>query len=360
MTQRPPVLVVAQAFKGTLTAGEVGRALGRGLARAGLEPDVMEASDGGDGLLEALQPEIVRRSSHTVPDPLGRPVGVEVGWLGENTALVESRLAMGLSLLAPGERRPLETSSRGLGALLAQLSRAGAQRLVVGLGGSATVDGGLGMARAWGWGALDGQGGELPDGGGALADLAQLVPGGGAGASVLGLCDVNNPLVGPRGAAPVYGPQKGATPADVERLARGLERLAACVESVGRRGLALRAGAGAAGGLGFGLLAFAGAELTAGAQWVLERRQFAERLERARAVVVAEAAFDRTSLAGKLTGVVLGRAQRVGRPILLVAPTARDLPSGVVLASGPGVWSSEQLARHAERGGRDLARLLGL
>lgn len=349
------VLVVAQAFKESLGVDAVATALARGVREAGGEPEVLRASDGGDGLLDALGPLMTRWSTCQAEDPLGRPLTVRAGWLDDATAVMESRLVCGLSLLTVEQRDPLHTSSRGVGTMIAALVRAGASRVIVGLGGSATVDGGLGMARAWGWVPRDAAGAELPEGGGALERLARLAEGWPPGAALVGLCDVRHPLTGPDGAAPVFGPQKGASPVAVEILARGLERLAAATE---RGDLATRPGAGAAGGLGFGLLCFGQGELHGGAEWVLTRLGFGEALRRAAAVVVGEGRFDRTSLEGKLSGEVIQRAGQAGVPVVLLAPEADGVPPGVVVEAGGGWWSAEVLAARAREGVARLFRLL--
>jgi glycerate kinase len=339
-----PVLVVAQAFKGTLPMAAVAAALAAGVRAAGGEPLVLGGSDGGDGLLDALGPRLAHRSSHATEDPLGRPISAQVGWLGSGTAVVESRLACGLSLLEPGERDPLVTTTRGVGLLIREAATAGAQRIYVGLGGSATMDGGVGMARAWGWVPRDASGAELAEGGGALAELDALEAGTRPGAELVGLCDVRSPLTGPRGSR-MYAAQKGASPSEAERLDSGLERLAAIA---GKGSLADAPGAGAAGGLGFGLLCFGGGTLREGAKWALETVGFGDALQGAALVVTGEGAFDRTSLEGKLTGEVIRQAQEAGVPAVLLAPEVAGAPDGVVVESGGGVWSAADLERRAE------------
>jgi glycerate kinase len=351
------VVVVAQAFKETLPMAQVAAALAAGVRAAGGKPVVLGGSDGGDGLLEALEPRLARRTSYSTEDPLRSPISAEIGWLDDETAVVESRLACGLSLLEPGERAPLQTTTRGVGLLIREAAAAGARRVYVGLGGSATMDGGAGMARAWGWIPRDAAGRELAEGGGALADLAEFVPGTRPGTELVGLCDVRNPLTGEAGAR-VYAVQKGASPDEVERLARGLERLVAVAAAEGKGSLADVPGAGAAGGLGFGLLLFGGGALRPGADWVLQAVGFGEALERTALVVVAEGAFDSTSLEGKLTGEVLRRAAEARVPALLLAPRASAVPEGVLVESGGGVWSASDLERRAAQATVRALRLM--
>lgn len=353
-----PVVIVAQAFKESLSVIEVSDALAAAARAAGCEPRAVLASDGGDGLLDALGPRVARWATYEAPDPLLRPVAARVGWLDADTAVLESRLVCGLSLLAAHERAPLRTSTRGVGVLVDRAVGDGARHIYVGLGGSATMDGGVGMARAWGWVPRDAGGRELPEGGGALADLARLVPGRSPAARLTGLVDVAHVLTGPRGAR-VFAAQKGADRAAAERLARGLERLAGVLTAQGLAAPAAVAGAGAAGGLGFGLAAFAGANLVPGAAWVLEAVGFDAALRGAALVVTGEGAFDRTSLGGKLTGEVIRRAGRAGIPVLIVTPHAADVPADVYVETGGGRWGPTDLVQRAAAGIRRTLRLLG-
>jgi glycerate 2-kinase len=342
----PTAVVVAQPFKGTMDAHEVAQALARGVEAAGCRARIVKASDGGDGLLDALAPR--RRTTHHVTGPLGERVPADLGWLDGRTAVVESRLACGLSLIPPSRRNPLVTTTRGVGELVAAAAQEGASVVFVGLGGSATMDGGLGMARAWGWTACDREGRPLAEGGGALETLEHLDRGRTPAVRLVGLSDVRNVLLGEDGAA-VYAPQKGASPHAVERLAAGLRRLVELTVAWNGPALAAREGAGAAGGLGFGLMCFGGGTVIPGAPWVLERVGFPSLLEEVNLVVVGEARFDRTSLDGKLPGEVLQTALRRRVPAALVAPSASDVPAGVVVESAVGQWTPDDLARHAER-----------
>jgi glycerate kinase len=350
----PIVVLVAQAFKESLATREVADALAEGARRAGAMPRVVPGSDGGDGLLDALAPP--RRTAHEVTGPLGMPVRAELGWLDPATAVVETRLACGLSLVAPDARDPLRASTRGAGELVVIALGAGAETVLVGLGGSATMDGGLGAARAWGWEARDAGGTPLPDGGGALEALARLDPAPALRGRLIALADVQNPLLGSEGAA-VYAPQKGAAPEVVVRLVNGLGRLVAVAAPWDGPNLARRSGAGAAGGLGFGLLCFGAAVLVPGAAWVLDRNDLAGALAGAALVVVAEARFDATSLTGKLTGEVIARARARRVPVTVVTPDARVAPDGVAVTTATGRWSAADLARHTARAVRDAFAL---
>jgi glycerate kinase len=211
----------------------------------------------------------------------------------------------------------------------------GAKTVIVGLGGSATVDGGSGAARGLGWTFRDGAGAVLPDGGAALAHLAEWAAGWGLDARVIALADVRTPLVGPDGAAPLFGPQKGAGPEAVTLLARGLERLGELMAHHGRPELATLPGGGAAGGLGAGLAFFAKAALMPGADWVLARVGFDAALAQVDLVITGEGSFDRTSFAGKASGEVLRRAQAAKKRVAVVAGRVDGL-IGVHALDGDG------------------------
>ena len=342
------VVAVAQSFKETLGVREVAAAYRRAIAAVRAECRIVCASDGGDGLLVALEPLLVRRTEQRCHGPLGEPVFVTTGWLDEHTAVLESRLACGLGLVPGARRDPLRTTTRGVGEWIDTVVAAGAHTVYVGLGGSATMDGGIGMARAWGWMPHDGNGRPVEEGGGALADIVSLKPGRRPGTRLVGLADVSSRLLGADGAAR-FAAQKGADPPAIGQLTRGLERLVAATADRGGRELAEREGAGAAGGLGFGILCFADGDLVRGADWVLDRVGFGEVLRGVDLVLTGEGAFDETSFTGKLTGEVLRRAREAGVPAALVTPRAAVLPPGVELETGSdeATWTGSDLERHA-------------
>lgn len=342
------VLGIAQPFKETLSAADVATAFRRGIAEAGGKPTVLIGSDGGDGLLDALEPYLTRRTTHTAVGPLLAPLEVPVGWLEPTCAVIESRRVCGLDLVDARSRDPGVLSTRGLGELIRAVADAGAEVVYVGLGGSATVDGGVGMASAWGWRAFDAGGGELPAVGDGLTDLAHLEAGKRPRARLVGLFDVRHRLLGPEGARR-FAAQKGATAEQAVRLAGGLERLARVTDRWGGTAAAAAVGAGAAGGLGFGLVVFGGARLEAGAPWVLHGIEFPKALRAADLVITGEGGFDDTSCKGKLTGAVLDAAHEAGVPAGLVAPTAIDVPENVTVESGPGQWTGDLLAEHVAR-----------
>src|SRR5260221_5118131 len=319
MPQR--ILIAPAAFKGTLGPRQVADALAAGARRALPDADVRQCpiSDGGDGLADAVRGPGALRERISVTGPVGAAVSGELGWVDPETAIFESATACGIALLKPEQLDPLRATTRGVGELVWEAVERGARTVVVGLGGSATVDGGTGAARGLGWGFLDAAGASLPEGGGSLAHLAGVDGGGGLAARGIALADVTTPLVGSLGAAPVFGPQKGAGPEGVKLLSRGLERLAELMARHGRGDLATLPGGGAAGGLGAGLVCFAKAQLIGGAEWVLARVGFDAALAKAQLVITGEGSFDKTSFVGKASGEVVRRAQAAKTRVAVVA-----------------------------------------
>ncbi len=342
------VLVAPDKFRGTLTAHEAARALARGWHRARPADDVEELplADGGEGTLDALVAALGGdRRALTVTGPLGDPVEAVFGLLPGPSGVVEMALASGLALVPQGRGDPLRATTFGTGELILAACRAGARSVIVCIGGSATNDGGAGVAQALGFRLLDADGRDLDPGGGALGRLERIDASGAspdvAGVRFVVASDVDNPLTGPAGAAVVYGPQKGASPEDVGRLDAALERLAVVVRRDLGADVADRSGAGAAGGLGFGLMAFLGAELRPGIEVVMEAVGFDERLERADAAVTGEGKFDRQSFHGKTVGGVLEAAARRHRPVAVVCGSAEATTSDV-----PVVSLVEMVGRH--------------
>lgn len=353
MTQT--ILVAPAAFKGTIGPRQAADALAEGVRRALPHAIVLTCplSDGGDGLLEAVLEPTAVRERVAVTGPLGVPVQAVLGWIDRETALFESASACGLALLGADQRSPLVTTSRGVGELLVEAVDRGAKSVIIGLGGSASVDGGVGAARGLGWTFSDMAGAELPEGGAALSVLADWSPGWAMPVRIVALTDVRSPLVGREGAAAVFAPQKGATPEQVRQLAAGLDRLAGIWADHGRPELATMSGGGAAGGLGAGLVFFANAELVPGAPWVLDRVGFDAALAKADLVITGEGAFDRTSRLGKATGEVLRRAQDAGKRAAIVAGQVADAPD-VPAVSGEGrILDAAGLVRLGARATRE-------
>jgi glycerate kinase len=337
------ILVCPTAFKGTLTATEAAAAMSRGVRQAAPKRPIhrQPLSDGGHGLLNALEAHGGGKGRGArVAGPLGTSVTARF-LVQDQQAVVETAEACGLHLVPETLRDPLRADTRGVGDLLLAAADAVPEdgRLVVGLGGSATVDAGAGMLGALGWRLLDEDGAPIPAGGGGLSRLARIeapaepvaLP------PLVVLSDVTNPLVGSAGAAPVYGPQKGAGEETVRRLERGLERWARVVGRELGRDVADLPGSGAAGGLGAAFAAFLGAPPQAGADWVLDAVGFDAALEGAAAVVTGEGSWDAQSSMGKVTGEVIRRSRKAGVPVLLVVGRAgAAAPDGVTLVTGGG------------------------
>lgn len=342
------ILIAPNAFKGTLTAAAAGGALLRALRRArpGCRAEVLPIADGGDGLLEALRPALGGQVlASRVPGPLGRPL--EARWLlAGRAAVIEMAEAAGLRRLGGARLRPLDATTAGVGALILEAVRRGAREIAVGLGGSASNDGGAGCAQAFGFSLVDGRGREIGPGARGLASLAAVFPGPArrllAGVRVTGLADVRNPLCGRLGSARVFGPQKGAGPREVAFMERALLNYARVVKRSLGVPVARLPGGAAAGGLGAGLAAFFGAELDDGSAFVLERAGFYKALSRADLLITGEGRFDSQTFYGKAPGAALAAAKAAGVPALvacgasLLAPAqARRRGAAGVIAAGP-------------------------
>ena len=333
------VLVAPDKFRGTLTARAAGDAIARGWRRARPDDDVVVVplADGGEGTLDVLAPTDeagATRSTRTVTGPLGDPVEAAFG-MRDETAVIEMARASGLGLVPTDRRAPMRATTRGTGELMAAAMDAGARRMLVCLGGSATNDGGVGMAAALGGRFLDVDGRPIGDGGGAVVALNRLDAGPVLdrvrAIEIVGVTDVDNPLCGPAGASAVFGPQKGASPDDVVVLDRALAHLAA----VAARDLGVdrsrEPGAGAAGGLGFGLMAFTGARLRRGVEVVMEAVRFEQQLAGASVVITGEGSFDASSLRGKVPAGVLDAARLAGVPAAILCGVAgTDAPGAIV------------------------------
>jgi glycerate 2-kinase len=316
------VLVAPDKFKGTLTAAQVAGHLAAGLERAAPALGVVEVpvADGGDGTIDAAEAAGYRRIEMGVRGPTGKSITASFAF-ADGIAIVEAAAASGHTLLPDGVPAPLTAHSRGVGELILTAARMRAKRIVLGLGGVAATDGGSGMVRAFGAHLFDAPGVELPFGGAALAQLRQLDVSklrdlSGIDFVVAG--DVDNPLLGPHGAAAVYAPQKGASATDVVMLEEGLTRWADVVE--GTLGGAYRdvPGAGAAGGLGFAALAFLGATISPGIELMLDLLSFGSHLDNARLVITGEGALDAQTLRGKAPAGVARAAGRYDIPVVAV------------------------------------------
>ncbi|AEI43419.1 glycerate kinase [Paenibacillus mucilaginosus] len=321
------IIAAPDSYKGSLSAVAASAAMERGIRSVFPDAEVVKVpiADGGEGTVEAL----VAATGGTlmyerVAGPLGRPVDACWGILGDGaTGVIEMAAASGLMLVPAEERNPLITSTYGTGQLIKAALDRGLRRLIIGLGGSATNDGGAGMTQALGARLLASNGEELPPGGAALAelhtmDLSRLDPRL-AGTEISAACDVDNPLCGPRGASAVYGPQKGATPAMVERLDAALRHYAAVAEGATGRDAADYPGAGAAGGLGAGLLYFTNARLRPGIRLVLDAAGFDRIVQGADLVITGEGATDYQTAYGKAPVGVAAIAGEAGVPTVCLS-----------------------------------------
>ena len=335
------VLAAPDKFRGTLTAAEAAAAIARGWRRARPDDDVEEVplADSGEGTLDALVAALDGRVLvEPVTGPLGDAVEASYGVVeSRRLGIVEMARASGLSLVPPGRRDSLRATTRGTGELIRAACGHDIDRLIMCIGGSATTDGGAGMAQALGVRLADDEGRELQPGGAALLELARaeatgLVPEV-REVDVIVATDVDNPLIGPSGAAAVYGPQKGASPRDVELLDRALTRFA---EIIGRDlgvDVAKMPGACAAGGLGGGLVAFLGATLRPGIDVVMEATRFEARLDGANLVITGEGKLDEQSMHGKVPDGVLRVAGERAVPVAIVCGRAEVRPKGVEVRS---------------------------
>jgi glycerate 2-kinase len=325
-----PVLVAPDSFKGTFSAPRVAAAIGRGLERAGLmPPDLCPVADGGEGTLDALLPQLGGELvAVEVQDPLGREIRAGFGLVEDGgTAIVEMASASGLGLVAEDERDAWAASTYGTGQLIAAAAEAGAQVILVAVGGSATTDGGAGALEA-------------------IADHGGL-----RGAQIVVLTDVRTVF---EDAPKVFGPQKGADPDMVERLRERLERLAATLPR-DPRGVPMT---GAAGGLSGGLWAAHGAVLEPGAPFVLDALDFDDRMRASRAVVTGEGKLDEQTLEGKLVGEIGTRARQAGVPLHAIVGTDALDPFGkriIDLQRTLEATTLEELEAAGETLGRELA-----
>lgn len=360
-----PVLIAPDKFKGSLTAPEVAGAVAAGIRR--VRPDVevrlAPVADGGDGTVRAALAAGYRRVPVRVTGPLGERVDTEIAVDGD-TVVVELAAASGLALLDPAKLAPLTATSAGTGEAIRAALDAGARTVVLGVGGSACTDGGAGMLTALGARVLDAAGNPLPPGGGPLAEVSTVDLSGLderlAGTSVVLASDVDNPLLGERGAAHVYGPQKGADDVQVRYLDVALSRFAGALVAAGGRDAADEPGAGAAGGVGFGALAALGARMRPGVDVVLELIDFDRRLAGAGLVVTGEGSVDEQTLHGKGPAGIASRASRAGVPVVAVAgrcllPAERLREAGI-----DGVYALTDIEPDPERCMREAAALLAV
>ncbi len=336
----PRVLLAPDKFKGTLTAAEVAAHLAAGIrsVRPDAEIVVVPVSDGGDGLIDAVR----RVGFERVPARAAGPTGVvtDTGFVRRGAeAVIEMAEICGLARLPGGVLTPSTATSRGVGEIVRAALDAGCKEILLGVGGSASTDGGAGMVRALGAKVLDATGAELDDGGEALArvvrvDLTGLHPRL-SQTTITVACDVDNPLTGPSGAASVYAPQKGAAPELVAILDQALTAWADVVAATTGEDLRDTPGAGAAGGVGFAAIAVLGAQLRPGAEVVMDLTGLEDALADADLVVTGEGSLDTQTLHGKAPAGVAAAAVKAGVPVVAVAGRCL-LDSGSLAAAGIG------------------------
>ncbi|MCR4667557.1 MAG: glycerate kinase [Desulfovibrio sp.] len=342
------ILIAPDSFKESLSSSDAAKAIMKGFQKA--IPDasfrLLPLADGGEGTAEAIvNAKNGKMISSTAQDPLGKPITARLGLLDNNTAVLDVAEASGLSLVPPSLRDPKRTTSKGTGQLIKKALDLGAQRIIIGLGGSATNDGGIGLLSALGVRFLDANGKTVST----AEDMAQIrhvdeedIDPRLDNVHIEVACDVNNPLTGPRGASFVYGPQKGGTAKVLEELDKNLELLADLVSCAHGADVSHSPGAGAAGGIGWALMAFLHASMRPGIELVADAVGLAGAVEWADLVVTGEGKIDKQTLHGKAVKGIADLANTRGKPVLafggMVTEDARHLfDSGIALmTSVPG------------------------
>ena len=327
------IVIAPDSFKEALDAKGVCEAIARGVRRVrpNAALDLIPMADGGEGTVDALVSATNGEFRHTsVTGPFGDPVHAKWGILSNGTAVLEMAAASGLALFAPNRRDPTRTTTYGTGELIRAALDAGVPRILIGIGGSATNDGGTGAAQALGVTFHNSKGERISSHltGGDLESIARVDLGTRGtrleSTPVEVACDVDNPLCGPRGAAVIYGPQKGATPKQVQQLDANLAHLADVIERDLGSNVRDFPGAGAAGGLGAGLVAFCHATIRPGVQLVMDAVAFAARIENADLIITGEGRIDRQSMMGKVIDGVGRAGKAAGVPVIALAGIIGD------------------------------------
>jgi len=320
------ILIASDSFKGSATTMEVADSIEKGFAGIyqGVEIVKVPMADGGEGTVETLVAGMDSEFAHEeVTGPLGEGVQAKYGIIKDEIAIIEMAEASGLVLVKEEMRNPLLTTTYGTGELILSALKRGYRKIYVGIGGSATNDGGMGMAKALGYRFLDRDGNEIPDGGGALGQLQRIdrskVTPLIEDAKITVMCDVENPLYGTDGAAYVYGPQKGANPEMVKLLDENLKHFADILRRDMDVDIGDIPGSGAAGGLGGGLMAFCRAELKPGIEMVLDIQQFEGQLQGVDLVITGEGRIDGQSAKGKVPAGVAKLARKLNKPVVAIA-----------------------------------------
>ena len=321
------ILIASDSFKGSLNTFEAASRIQEGVLR--VYPDAqfeqIPVADGGEGTVDAILSSR-QGSVHFIEadGPLGRPVRAKFGILsGGDEAIIEMAAASGLPLILPEQCNIFQASTYGTGQLILAALDHGCKRIYIGIGGSATNDGGAGMLQALGVSLLDGQGNELEHGCAALGRLRKIDLSGLdrriRETALIAMCDVDNPLCGPQGASAVYGPQKGARPEDIPELNHCLANFADIAQKTLAKDLRNLPGAGAAGGLGWGLMAFLNAKRVPGIHAILDITCFEEKLRHTNMVITGEGSIDNQSIRGKVIDGIARRAREAGVPVIAIA-----------------------------------------
>ena len=318
------VTIAIDSLKGSLTSLEAGQAAAEGIRRVYEDADICirPLADGGEGTVEALVRGMGGELKRiTVTGPLGKPVVCEYGIIKESgTAVIEMAGAAGITMVDEEERNPLYTTTYGVGEVIRDAVRSGCKRFVVGIGGSATNDGGIGMLQALGYGILNKEGRQVPYGARGLAEIASVTDDNVlpelSGCTFRIACDVTNPLCGEQGCSAVFGPQKGADPEMIRQMDGWLEHFAALSQEKYPAADPLRPGTGAAGGLGFAFLGFTKAVLESGVKIVLDETKLEDYVRDADLVITGEGRLDGQTVMGKAPIGVAKTAKKYGKPVI--------------------------------------------
>ncbi|WP_213950583.1 glycerate kinase [Tepidanaerobacter syntrophicus] len=324
------VIIAPDSFKGSLSSIQAAEAIERGIKKAALaysenvEVAKVPMADGGEGTVEAIISAVGGKIIPTKAlDPLGRPIDSFFGVLPDNTAVIEMAAASGLNFLKEEERNPLKTTSYGTGQLIKAALDMGCENIIIGIGGSATNDGGVGMAQAIGVEFLDKEGKQIGFGGGELSKIYKIdisnLDGRVKNAKFTIASDVKNPLCGPEGASAIYGPQKGATPEMIEILDKNLDHLAKIIKRDLGKDIKDLPGAGAAGGLGAALMAFLGAEFRLGIDLIIELVKLEDKMAESDIVVTGEGMTDYQTLYGKVPLGIARVAKKHNKPVICIS-----------------------------------------
>jgi glycerate 2-kinase len=370
------VIIATDSFKGSLTSIEAARTIERGILKADANAliSIVPMADGGEGTVEALVTamggEFVQ---HEVIGPLGEIVTAAYGILEDGiTGVIEVAAASGITLIPEDKRNPLKTTSYGTGELIIKALDKGCTKLIIGLGGSGTNDGGMGIAQALGVRFYDNKDGEFGLGGEQLQKIHKIDMSGYdrrlESTEITIICDVNNPLCGPNGASYIFGPQKGATLEMVEMLDRGLENYAAKIEEYLNRGICEIPGAGAAGGIGGGLCAFTKGKLKSGVQTIIQTTGLEEKVKNAHLVITGEGKTDKQTLYGKVPYGIGNVAKKYSIPVICLSGSLQEGYENLYEEGITGVFSiinkpmslmeaMEQAESLLEQGAANLIRL---